>query len=97
MGDVAKCFKSSQEGEILGVCFNSIEMTWQMPERKKWKLIDPLRELITGKKKYKLREFQMVVGKLNDVKQLWQPGKFFMESVLSFTNTLLTGNECYPT
>ena len=50
MGDATKCFVSSHEGEILGVCFNSIEMSWQMPERKKWKLIDLLRELITGKR-----------------------------------------------
>ena len=97
MGEASKCFEASQEGEVLGVWFNSQDMTWYVPERKKWALIEQLNDLVKGGRKYKLKEFQVLVGKLNDIKQLWQPGKFFMESFIRFLLMLQIREGCFPT
>ena len=97
MDEASKCFEASQEGEVLGVWFNSREMTWHIPERKRCRLIEQLRELVTGQRKYELNECQVLVGKLNDIKQLWQPGKFFMDSFIRFMFILQKRKGCYPT
>ena len=96
MDNASKCFEASQLGEVLGVCFDTENMTWHFPERKKVKLVRMLKELIGSKRKYSLREFQVIVGKLNDVKQLWRPGKWFIDTFISFMNLLLEGRKCHP-
>ena len=97
MDDAAKCFEASKKGEVLGISFNTTDMTWQFPEKKRLKLVQALRELIINKKrKYTLRESQSLVGKLNDVLQLWQPGKFFIDSFIIFMNLLLERKNLKP-
>ena len=67
-----KAFDMSQDGEVLGTRFNTIEMTWSMPHGKLHKLINQLRSLAEGKV-YPLRELESIVGKLTYISGLCPP------------------------
>ena len=43
MENAAKCFKASKQGKVLGVWFNSEDMSWRIPKRNRVKLVRMLR------------------------------------------------------
>ena len=96
MDNASKSFDSSQYGEVLGIVFNTIDMTWCLPERKKVRLVQQLRSLVSEEKFWKLKDIQKLVGRLEDVMHLWRPGRFFMDSFLKFQNIAMLKDGCYP-
>ena len=72
-----KAFDCAQEGEVLGVRFNTKQFTWSLPHVKLLRLVNDLRQLARGHKKHSLRELEKVMGKLNHVAQLCPPLKTF--------------------
>ena len=73
-----KAFDCSQEGEVLGIRFNTEDFSWSLPHAKLFSLVTDLRKLANGGKvKHSLRELQRIIGKLNHVSQLCPPLKTF--------------------
>ena len=44
-----KAFDCSQEGEVLGIQFNTIDFTWSLPHDKLTSLVTDLRKMASGK------------------------------------------------
>ena len=80
--DNSKGFEAQQEGEVLGIIFNTSDMTWTLPERKRQKLISLLRQVLFDRIGWRKKDWEKLSGKLVDFYQLWPPGRFFIESVL---------------
>ena len=74
-----KAFDCSQEGEVLGIRFNTVEFTWSLPHSKLVCLVTDLRRLASdGKVKHSLWELESLLGKLIHVSQLCPPLKTFL-------------------
>ena len=96
MDNASKSFEASQIGEVLGISFNTQDMTWSLPERKRITLVRLLRTLIDEENSWNLKEAERLVGKLEDVMQLWRPGRFFIDSFLKFKNSLMDKKAGFP-
>ena len=73
-----KAFDCSQEGEVLGICFNTIDFMWSLPHGKLVTLVTDLRKIANGDKvQYSLRELERILRKLNHISQLCPPLKTF--------------------
>ena len=73
-----KAFDCSQEGEVLGIRFNTVNFTWSLPHDKLTSLVTDLRKIASGENvQYSLRELERILGKLNHVSQLCPPLKTF--------------------
>ena len=69
-----KAFDCSQEGEVLGIRFNTNSFTWSLPHSKLTPLVTDLRRLASGEDThFSLRELERIVGKLIHVSQLCLP------------------------
>ena len=75
-----KSFESSQRGEVLGIVFDSRKMVWRLPERKWRKLVSLVRGLCFREEALSTHEWEVVTGKLNNLCELWRPGRLFMDS-----------------
>ena len=64
-----KAFGPSTEGTILGVIFNSKNLTWKLPKEKQDESISMLNSVLSSEK-VSLLDFQKLHGKLNDIIQL---------------------------
>ena len=74
-----KAFDCSQEGEVLGIRFNTVKFTWSLPHSKLVSLVTDRRCLAGGGKvKHSLRDLQRILGKLTHVAQLCPPLKTFI-------------------
>ena len=82
MDNASKGFEALQVGEVLGVIFNTVDMTWKLPERKRNTLIALLRQVVFEHKAWTMNEWEKLRGKLTDFYQLWPAGKFFIDSFL---------------
>ena len=78
-----KAFDCSQEGEVLGIRFNTKDFTWSLPHGKLVSLVTDLRNLANGGKvRHSLRELERIMGKLNHVSQLCPPLKSFTSEAI---------------
>ena len=58
-----KAFDCSQEGEVLGIRFNTIDFTWSLPHGKLITLVTDLRKIANGDKvRYSLRDLERKMG-----------------------------------
>jgi hypothetical protein len=75
-----KAFENTQRGKVLGVLFDSTDMTWRLPDKKiaksKWSIKAALESETST-----LKEWQCLVGRLNDISQLCQFMKCFKHSI----------------
>lgn len=71
-----KAFDCSTTGEVLGVRFNTEQLTWSLPNDKRCRLMSEVREL-TKDKKYSLRQLEKILGKMKYLAQLCPPLKNF--------------------
>ena len=69
----------SETGIVLGILFDTRDMTWQLSEPKGSALIGSLQDLLDCKRPWKLKSWQNLTGKLKFLCKLWRPGSFFME------------------
>ena len=67
--DFEKAFGHSTKGTVLGIVFNSTNLSWNLPEDKKRETLSMLDNFLKAKK-YSLLNFQKLHGKLNDFAQL---------------------------
>ena len=73
-----KSFDCSQEGEVLGIRFNTKDFTWSLPHGKLASLVTDLRRMASGEDTlFSLRELERILGKLIHVSQLCPPLKTF--------------------
>jgi hypothetical protein len=58
-----KAFDCAQEGEVLGIRFDTSTFTWALPKDKLYYLVTGLRRLGDIRTKHSLRELESVTGK----------------------------------
>jgi hypothetical protein len=71
-----KAFSNSTQGKVLGVWFNTNDLTWSFPLEKTSKLLS-LVNVFLQKDECSLKETQELMGRLNDFAQLMPFMKFF--------------------
>ena len=64
----------SETGIVLGILFDTRDMTWQLSEPKGSALIGSLQDLLDCKRPWKLKSWQNLTGKLKFLCKLWRPG-----------------------
>ncbi len=76
-----KAFRNKKEGKVLGIWFCTEDLTWQMPSAKKE---DCLEAIFDARKAefLPLREFQVLVGRLNNVSLMCPFLKAFKKPIL---------------
>ena len=74
-----KSFEESTKGEILGIEFDSLEMTWKYPERKRLSLLSKLHDMRKDPTDLTTKQWESLTGKLIDLYQLWPTGKIFID------------------
>jgi hypothetical protein len=67
--DLDKAFSCSKQGKVLGIWFNSRDLTWSLPEDKRTKTIE---EIITTRNQQacSLKQMQILMGRLNFVSSM---------------------------
>ena len=84
-----KAFDCSSTGEVLGVWFNTEQMTWQLPHRKMVGLLAVILEAMGPDACLTLNQVKVLHGKLNNFAQLVPPLKLFIGEVLQFMRKVL--------
>ena len=77
-----KAFDCAQEGEVLGIRFDTSNFTWSLPKDKLYYVVTGLRRLGDPNTKYSLRELESVVGKALYLTQLCPPLNTFLGEVM---------------
>ena len=83
-----KAFDGSRVGEVLGVRFNTVNMTWQIPHPKLLGFVQLLSSAMEGSR-LSLHEAEVLHGKLSNIAQLAPPLNLLIAEVLSFLTDLL--------
>ena len=86
--NMLKAFDASTEGEVLGVWFNTKDMTWQLSKRKIDRLISSILNAL-GKSTISLHEVEVLYGRLMYFAQLGHPILIFVGEILAFMKALL--------
>lgn len=76
-----KAFLYQQEGVILGIYFNTINMSWSLPEEKRIKYSNYISDILTGGK-VSQNELQKLLGMINFIVQMCPVLKFFRTPVI---------------
>ena len=74
-----KAFDCSTNGEVLGIRFDTVNFTWNIPHGKLYLLVQQTRSLACANY-HSLRELEVVVGKLRFVVHLCPPLRRFLSS-----------------
>ena len=82
--DAIKGFEEAQTGEVLGIIFSTVDLTWRLPKRKSDAVVRMLREIIFSPAPLLQQEqfWEKLTGKLTNLYQLWPAGKFFIDSFI---------------
>ena len=62
--------------------FDTVKMTWDLPQNKKKVLVGLLEELLSKSCQWSERQWEVINGKLQHICQLWPPGNFFTDSLM---------------
>jgi hypothetical protein len=87
-----KAFDRSREGEILGVHFSTIDMTWTLGLRKTKELADHLWRVVRTTAPLSLLETEQLAGKVSNFAQLAHPLSLLTNSLNQFLGTLLSAH-----
>ena len=79
-----KAFDASTSGEVLGVWYDTEDMSWKLSDRKLVLLIDELMEAVSPNEKISVNQVEVIHGKLNHFAQLCPPIKLLIGEVLFF-------------
>ena len=77
-----KAFDCAQEGEVLGIRFDTSTFTWALPKDKLYYLVTGLRRLGDIRTRHSLRELESVTGKAIYLTQLCPPLKTLLGEVM---------------
>ena len=64
-----KAFECTKFGKILGICFDTRDMSWKLPKEKTESYLRTITEVIVCKE-VELKQMQTLMGKLNNVSQM---------------------------
>ena len=64
-----KAFVNSKQGKVLGINFDTTELKWSFPNDKKEEAIDCISKIMKSKN-ISLLDFQILMGRLNDITQM---------------------------
>ena len=87
--DRRKAFSCATSGEVLGVWFDTVSMTWQLPRRKLTTLLAGILEAAALSAKLNLHEVEVLHGRLVNFAQLVPPIKLFTGEIIAFLRDLL--------
>ena len=83
-----KAFKSGTSGEVLGVWFDTEQMTWRLSDKKIRRLLESLSLAVEGSL-MSLEEVEVLLGRLINFTQLVPPLMLFVGESLQFLRDLL--------
>jgi len=86
-----KAFQNKVRGRVLGIDFDSTDMTWSLPDKKRAKCLELIIEGISHEKMY-LVDLQKLHGRTSNICQMCPFMKLFMQSL----NKCLAGGEVDP-
>ena len=69
--DFDKGFKHSTYGKVLGVFFNTKDLSWSLPQTKSEKALRAISQALASNS-LTVKEFQSLTGRLNDIAQMSQ-------------------------
>jgi len=75
-----KAFSCQNRGKVLGIMFDSTDMTWRVPEKKIEKCLRGIAQVIDTKV-CTLHNWQKLLGRLNDISQICSFMKLFKQSL----------------
>ena len=96
--DPDKSFAPCKEGVVLGINYNTVSWTWNLPEEKMARLLHTINDTINAEQ-ITQREMWSLVGKILNIKPLVPGGKFEIDHLLQANNisedgsTLITISE----
>ena len=64
-----KAFENKQRGKVLGVLFDSTDLTWALPEEKIEKCLKKIKEILESAT-VSLKNYQKTMGRINDICQM---------------------------
>jgi len=82
-----KAFMSVKNGKVLGIKFDTQTLCWSLPQDKKEKALRCIKETLNAKN-LKIVDFQILMGRLNDIAQMCEflkGFKFSLNKCLSFS------------
>jgi hypothetical protein len=75
-----KAFTNQKRGKVLGVMFDTKDMTWRLSDTKIYKAMDSVKRAINAESTT-LKECQRLIGRLNDVGQMCPLMKIFRQPI----------------
>ena len=87
--DRIKAFDRATSGEVLGIWFDTEQMTWQLPFRKITLLVRELVEAAEADSRLTLNQVEIIHGKLNNFASHAPPIKVLVGEVLGFMRDLI--------
>ena len=90
--ECTKAFDGSRKGEILGVIFNTKDMSWNMGLRKTKKLADRLWSMSSSKAAISLHEAEVLVGEVEHFTQLATPITLLVSNLREFLKNILSSH-----
>ena len=85
-----KAFDCATSGEVLGIWFDSTNMTWCLPEKKRIALQRDISIMIQPDEKISLNQIEIVHGKLNHIAQLAPPIRLLIGETIQLMKGILT-------
>ena len=79
-----KAFDASTSGECLGVWFDTVSMTWNLPDRKIVLFVNDILGASVDGALISVNEVEVIFGKLNHFSQICPPIKLLIGEVLQF-------------
>ena len=86
-----KAFSPHTSGEMLGIWFDSVSMTWKLPDRKIVELINNIINAIKEGSRVSLNDIEIIFGKLNHIAQVCSPVKLLLGEILQFLQKVISG------
>ena len=84
-----KAFTGQKRGKVLGIFFDSTDLTWALPEDKRQKCLNAVKKVLNGERST-LLDVQKMLGRINDVGQMCPFMKVFK---FSLNKSLVTESE----
>ena len=75
-----KAFTNQHRGKVLGVMFDASDLTWRLSNKKLWKAKVVVKKAL-GSVTCTLREWQQLMGRLNDISQMCSFMKAFKHPI----------------
>ena len=89
-----KAFDGATKGEVLGIVFNSEDLTWQLPQERLSQLIGIIDTATEQTSKLSLHEVEVLFGKLVSITQIVPPLNLLLSEILLFLVELIENFLC---